>query len=100
MEVYQFCMTCGEEYRLEMSKQAVNQYLAEMNVGPVDLTRETVHLPPADCDYCEMYFHEDDNYIEGEFIDDDIDMAFASWLCSTCTEPAYDCDCRKKERGS
>ena len=59
--ISQFCPTCGDENLFDMTESEVDEYLDELNLPPVENYSEIIQIPPADCDFCNMYYYNTDN---------------------------------------
>ena len=92
---YLTCYACGDTWCRDLIDLEVQAYI-EANpelkdkILAGDITE--VDLGEVLCDGCEDFYEDEAALDEAEHLDD-TDGNFQSWLCETCGDPAYDCDC-------
>ena len=87
------CYACQDTWWRDLIDQEVQAYIAEHpELKDKILAGEItdVDLGEVLCDGCEDFFADEASLAEHE---DDTDGNYASWLCETCGDPAYDCGC-------
>ena len=55
--ISQFCLICGDENLFDLTENEVDRFLDELNLPPVEDYSEVIQVPPADCDFCNMYYY-------------------------------------------
>ena len=94
---YLTCTVCHDTWCRDMIDQEVQAYIeANPELKKYILSGEItdVDLGEVLCDGCEDFYREEAALAEAEHLDD-TDGDFASWLCETCGDPAYDCGCEE-----
>ena len=101
---YLTCYACGDTWCRDLIDLEVQAYI-EANpelkdkILAGDITE--VDLGEVLCDGCEDFYREEAALAELELEEaddlDDLDGNYASWLCATCGDPAYDCGCDDDE---
>ena len=97
MLAYLTCYACHDTWCRDLIDQEIQAYI-EANPELADAILsgqlDEVDLGEVLCDGCEDFFHDEAALAEHE---DDTDGDYASWLCRTCGDPAYDCGCDESD---